>query len=75
MRAATKIAWPCVPMAGKVSGLAAAMRISGHGFCSDLGASLTLLKVKYLPFQEKRSSLKASLTISRVSAKRSRLSP
>ena len=29
MRAATKIAWPCAPMAGKVSGLAASATASG----------------------------------------------
>ena len=37
IRAATKIGWPSVPTASKVSGLAAATRISGHGCWNGFG--------------------------------------
>src|ERR1051326_7305797 len=65
---------PWAPIAGNVSGLVAATRMGGCGCWYGLGTTFTSWYWKYLPSNENVSDVQARLTISRVSAKRSRLS-
>ena len=44
-RTATNTAWPSLAIAGNVSALLAAMRISGHGFWYGFGVSATFSKL------------------------------
>src|SRR6266571_2860207 len=44
-RTATKIGMPSVPICGKVSGVAAAMRNSGYGFFQGFGEALAAFRV------------------------------